>query len=37
MVAGYTHFLVLGQQIIAGYVIIFSLGIIEIFWSMSNV
>ena len=37
MVAGYTHFLVLGQQIVAGYVIIFALGIIEIFWSMSNV
>ncbi|MFW9806130.1 MAG: MFS transporter [Candidatus Thorarchaeota archaeon] len=37
MVIGYTHFLVLGQQIIAGYMIIFLLGIIEIFWSMSNV
>ena len=37
MVVGYVFFLGLGQSIIAGYVIIFSLGGIEIFWSMSNV
>jgi MFS family permease len=37
MVAGYVFFLGISQLIIAGYVIIFSLGIIEIFWSMSNV
>lgn len=37
MVFGYQFFLGLTQPIAAGYVIIFSLGIIEIFWSMSNV
>jgi len=37
MVIGYVFFLGLGQPILAGYVIIFSLGGIEIFWSMSNV
>jgi len=37
MVAGYMFFLGLGQLVIAGYVIIFALGGIEIFWSMSNV
>ena len=37
MVIGYVFFLGLGQPIIAGYVIIFALGGIEIFWSMSNV
>ncbi|MCK5239028.1 MAG: MFS transporter [Candidatus Thorarchaeota archaeon] len=37
MVFGYILFLGMGQLIVAGYVIIFSLGIIEIFWSMSNV
>lgn len=37
MVFGYIFFLDMGQLIVAGYVIIFSLGIIEIFWSMSNV
>ncbi len=37
MVMGYVFFLGLGQSILAGYVIIFSLGGIEIFWSMSNV
>lgn len=37
MVFGYMFFLGLNQLIIAGYVIIFCLGGIEIFWSMSNV
>jgi MFS family permease len=37
MVAGYIFFLNMNQLIIAGYVIIFSLGGIEVFWSMSNV
>ena len=37
MVLGYMFFLGMNQLIIAGYVIIFSLGIIEVFWSMSNV
>ncbi len=37
MVFGYMFFLGLNQLIIAGYVIIFSLGGIEVFWSMSNV
>ncbi|MFX1483412.1 MAG: MFS transporter [Promethearchaeota archaeon] len=37
MVLGYTFFLGMNQLIIAGYVIIFSLGGIEVFWSMSNV
>ncbi len=37
MVIGYMFFLGLNQLIIAGYVIIFSLGGIEVFWSMSNV
>jgi len=37
MVIGYVFLLGLGQPILAGYVIIFSLGGIEIFWSMSNV
>jgi len=37
MVLGYVFFLGLNQLIIAGYVIIFSLGGIEVFWSMSNV
>lgn len=37
MVLGYQHFLVLSQQIVAGYVIILCLGGIEVFWSMSNV
>ena len=37
MVLGYMFFLGMNQLIVAGYVIIFSLGIIEIFWSMSNV
>jgi len=37
MVFGYVFFLGMSQLIIAGYVIIFSLGIIEVFWSMSNV
>ncbi len=37
MVAGYMLFLGMNQLIIAGYVIIFSLGGIEVFWSMSNV
>ncbi|MFW9810253.1 MAG: MFS transporter, partial [Candidatus Thorarchaeota archaeon] len=37
MVAGYIFFLGLNQLIVAGYVIIFSLGVIEVFWSMSNV
>ncbi len=37
MVFGYIAFLGMGQLIVAGYVIIFSLGIIEVFWSMSNV
>ncbi|MDF1540034.1 MAG: MFS transporter, partial [Candidatus Thorarchaeota archaeon] len=37
MVFGYIFFLGVGQLIAAGYVIIFALGIIEIFWSMSNV
>ncbi|MHA2313278.1 MAG: MFS transporter [Candidatus Thorarchaeota archaeon] len=37
MVLGYMFFLGLNQLVIAGYVIIFSLGGIEVFWSMSNV
>ena len=37
MVAGYMFFLGMNELIIAGYVIIFSLGGIEVFWSMSNV
>ena len=37
MVIGYVFFLGTNQLIIAGYVIIFSLGGIEVFWSMSNV
>ncbi|MGY5877309.1 MAG: MFS transporter, partial [Candidatus Thorarchaeota archaeon] len=37
MVFVYTFFLGGNQPIVAGYLIIFSLGIIEIFWSMSNV
>lgn len=37
MVLAYIHFLALNQLIIAGYVIILSLGGIEVFWSMSNV
>ncbi|MFW9982533.1 MAG: MFS transporter [Candidatus Thorarchaeota archaeon] len=37
MVLGYMFFLGTGQLIVAGYVIIFALGGIEVFWSMSNV
>ncbi|MBN2228996.1 MAG: MFS transporter [Candidatus Thorarchaeota archaeon] len=37
MVFGYQFFLVSSQPISAGYIIIISLGIIEVFWSMSNV
>jgi MFS family permease len=37
MVFGYMFFLGMNQLVIAGYVIIFSLGGIEVFWSMSNV
>ncbi|MFW9839228.1 MAG: MFS transporter, partial [Candidatus Thorarchaeota archaeon] len=37
MVIGYVFFLGANQLIIAGYVIILSLGCIEVFWSMSNV
>ncbi len=37
MVFGYMFFLGLNQLVIAGYVIILSLGVIEVFWSMSNV
>ncbi|MHA1937086.1 MAG: MFS transporter [Candidatus Thorarchaeota archaeon] len=37
MVLGYMFFLGMNQVVIAGYVIIFSLGGIEVFWSMSNV
>jgi MFS family permease len=37
MVFGYMFFLGMNQVIVAGYVIIFALGGIEIFWSMSNV
>jgi MFS family permease len=37
MVFGYMFFLDMNQLIIAGYVIIFALGGIEVFWSMSNV
>jgi len=37
MIFGYMFFLGLSQLIIAGYMIIFCLGGIEIFWSMSNV
>ncbi len=37
MVFGYMFFLGMSQLVIAGYVIIFSLGGIEVFWSMSNV
>ena len=37
MVFGYVFFLGINELIVAGYVIIFSLGGIEVFWSMSNV
>ncbi len=37
MVLGYMYFLGLNQLILAGYMIIFCLGGIEVFWSMSNV
>jgi PPP family 3-phenylpropionic acid transporter len=37
MVLGYMFFLGMNQLIVAGYVIIFCLGGIEVFWSMSNV
>ena len=37
MVFGYIFFLGTNQFIVAGYVIIFCLGGIEVFWSMSNV
>jgi len=37
MVIGYMFFLGMNQLIVAGYVIIFALGGIEVFWSMSNV
>ncbi|MBD3407552.1 MAG: MFS transporter [Candidatus Lokiarchaeota archaeon] len=37
MVFGYQFFLGINNGIAAGYVIIFSLGLIEVFWSMSNV
>jgi MFS family permease len=37
MVLGYMFFLGMNQVVIAGYVIIFSLWGIEVFWSMSNV
>jgi len=37
MVIGYMFFLGVNQLVLAGYVIIFSLGGIEVFWSMSNV
>jgi len=37
MVLGYAFFLGTNQLVAAGYVIIFALGGIEIFWSMSNV
>ncbi|MFQ5833898.1 MAG: MFS transporter, partial [Candidatus Thorarchaeota archaeon] len=37
MVFGYMFFLGMNQLVIAGYVIILSLGGIEVFWSMSNV
>ncbi|MHA2027165.1 MAG: MFS transporter [Candidatus Thorarchaeota archaeon] len=37
MVFGYAFFLGMNQLVAAGYVIIFALGGIEIFWSMSNV
>ncbi|MEM2142858.1 MAG: MFS transporter [Candidatus Thorarchaeota archaeon] len=37
MVSGHMYFLGLNWLIPAGYVIIFSLGGIEVFWSMSNV
>jgi MFS family permease len=37
MVFGYIFFLGMNQLVVAGYVIIFALGGIEIFWSMSNV
>ena len=37
MVLAYQVMLGMNQMILAGYVIIFSLGIIEVFWSMSNV
>ncbi|MFW9963966.1 MAG: MFS transporter [Candidatus Sifarchaeia archaeon] len=37
MVFAYVFFLGMNQLIIAGYVIIFCLGGIEVFWSMSNV
>ncbi len=37
MVLGYMHFLGLNQLMLAGYTIIFCLGGIEVFWSMSNV
>ena len=37
MVFGYMYFLGLNQFMLAGYTIIFCLGGIEVFWSMSNV
>lgn len=37
MVLGYMHFLELNELVLAGYMIIFCLGGIEVFWSMSNV
>lgn len=37
MVFGYVFFLGMNQLIFAGYMIIFCLGGIEVFWSMSNV
>ncbi len=37
MVFGYVYFLGMNQLIVAAYVIIFCLGVIEVFWSMSNV
>lgn len=37
MVFGYQYFLGIGNTIVVGYIIIFSLGGIEVFWSMSNV
>ena len=37
MVISYMFFLGMNQLIVAGYVIIFALGGIEVFWSMSNV
>jgi len=37
MVFGYIFFLGSNQLIAAGFVIIFAMGVIEVFWSMSNV